>query len=153
MTCWRWQKRGKLIVAVGSKAWKIFWFARKLIMGAVEALADKLIRKSTVFTKLNEKYEMISFMMFLYCGKMSLRRCWLADSSCDKKCPASSSSSSSSSVWLFTVNQGKEVLSASDLLWYRVIHQASFRCFLPNPYTSVTKLHRDGRETTPANAE
>ena len=43
----------------------------KLRMGAVEALADKLIRKSTVLTKLNEKYEKTSFMMFLYCGKMS----------------------------------------------------------------------------------
>ena len=82
---------------------------QKLIMGAVEALADKLIRKSTVLTKLHEKYEKISFMMFLNCGKMSWRHCWLADSSCDKKYPASSSS-----VWLLTVHQGKEVLSASD---------------------------------------
>ena len=43
----------------------------KLIRGPVEALADKLIRKSTVLTKLNEKYEKTSFMMFLCCGKMS----------------------------------------------------------------------------------
>ena len=43
----------------------------KLMMGAVEALQDKLIRKSTVLTKLNEKYGKTSFMMSLNCGKMS----------------------------------------------------------------------------------
>ena len=43
----------------------------KLIMGAVDALTDKLIRKSTVLTKLNEKYKRTSLMSFLNCGKMS----------------------------------------------------------------------------------
>ena len=96
----------------------------KLIMGSVEALVDKLIRKSTVLRKLNEKYEKTSFVMFLYCGKMSRRHCWLADSSCDKKYPASSSS-----IWLLTVDQGKEMLSASDFLWSTVSTSSIFSMF------------------------